>query len=82
MANTNARWRGAVEAAESAASGNENKAYRGAVEPAEPAAGDTTMVQVGVGRRGGHAVESRIGGFAGFNIQRAKDRPAPAKKPK
>jgi len=50
--------------------------HRGAVERGEP----SRAVQIGVGRQGGHAVESEIAGFAGFNIQRPKDRPAPAKK--
>ena len=36
MANTALLWRGAVEPAESGASGNEYKAWKGAVEPAAP----------------------------------------------
>ncbi len=38
-------------------------------------------MKISKGSRGGHAVERQISGFAGFNIQRPKDRPAPAKKP-
>ncbi len=83
MANTLALWRGAVEPASVAPSGNAPMAWRGAVEPAvsDALTDAQSSVQIGVGRRGGHAVESHIGGFAGFNIQRPKDRPAPAKKP-
>ena len=38
MANTNKRWKGAVEPAETSPSGNQIKAWKGAVEPVGAAA--------------------------------------------
>lgn len=44
MANENKSYKGAVEPAESAPSGNEMQSYKGAVEPTEPAGGTTQQI--------------------------------------
>ncbi len=70
--------RGVFEEAKDPQNTNQHNLWRGAFEAT---GGKGVAIAVGDGRRGGHAVESHISGFAGFNIQRPKDRPAPAKKP-
>ena len=59
--NTSSMWRGAVEPAETGASGNEIQLWRGAVEPLYvPEV--LQNIQIGVDRKGGYGVEQEIRG--------------------
>ena len=67
MANTYKRWKGAVEPAETAPSGNEYKAWKGAVEPVGAAAATGTILHMaGRGGLAGHGgIAGPHGGLAG-----------------
>ena len=59
MANTILLWRGAVEPAESSASGNEYQAWKGAVEPI----GASSTTKIGGANLGGVGLHA---GYAGL----------------
>ena len=61
--------KGAIDSAYSTTGGQSKMGWRGAIE-ISPGRG----VNITTGKRGRYGVESRIAGFAGFNIQRPRDK--------